>query len=49
MSPANRHGRIFILSAPSGAGKDSVIERLKQDQVAINYTLHTTTRPTTAR
>lgn len=40
----HRHGRIFILSAPSGAGKDSVIERLKQDQVAINYTLHTTTR-----
>ena len=40
----HRHGRIFILSAPSGAGKDSVIERLKQDEVAINYTLHTTTR-----
>lgn len=39
-----RQGRIFVLSAPSGAGKDSVIERLKQDQVAINYTLHTTTR-----
>ncbi len=40
----HRRGRIFILSAPSGAGKDSVIERLKQDEVAINYTLHTTTR-----
>ena len=39
-----RHGRLFILSAPSGAGKDSVIERLKQDEVAISYTLHTTTR-----
>ena len=40
----HRRGRIFILSAPSGAGKDSVIERLKQDEVAVNYTLHTTTR-----
>ena len=40
----HRRGRIFALSAPSGAGKDSVIERLKQDGVAINYTLHTTTR-----
>ena len=40
----HRHGRLFILSAPSGAGKDSVIERLKQDEVAISYTLHTTTR-----
>ncbi len=40
----HRRGRIFALSAPSGAGKDSVIERLKQDKVAISYTLHTTTR-----
>ena len=40
----HRRGRIYILSAPSGAGKDSVIECLKQDEVAINYTLHTTTR-----
>lgn len=39
-----RRGRLFVLSAPSGTGKDSVIERLKQDAVAINYTLHTTTR-----
>jgi len=41
--PAN--GLVFVLSGPSGVGKSTLIERLKQDTFPITYCVTATTRP----
>jgi guanylate kinase len=38
-------GLVFVLSGPSGVGKSTLIERLKQDQFPITYCVTATTRP----
>ena len=38
-------GLVFVLSGPSGVGKSSLIERLKQDQFPITHCVTATTRP----
>jgi guanylate kinase len=38
-------GLVFVLSGPSGVGKSTLIERLKQDEFPINYCVTATTRP----
>lgn len=37
-------GRVFVLSGPSGVGKSTLIELLKQDQFPITYCVTATTR-----
>jgi guanylate kinase len=44
-SPMPRPGILFILSAPSGAGKDSLIRALQPEQVGIERVVSYTTRP----
>ncbi len=38
-------GLVFVLSGPSGVGKSTLIERLKQDGFPITYSVTATTRP----
>jgi guanylate kinase len=38
-------GLVFVLSGPSGVGKSSLIERLKQDDFPITHCVTATTRP----
>jgi guanylate kinase len=38
-------GLVFVLSGPSGVGKSSLIERLKQDHFPITHCVTATTRP----
>jgi len=38
-------GLVFVLSGPSGVGKSTLIERLKQDNFPISYCVTATTRP----
>jgi guanylate kinase len=38
-------GLVFVLSGPSGVGKSTLIERLKQDQFPITQCVTATTRP----
>jgi guanylate kinase len=38
-------GLVFVLSGPSGVGKSTLIERLKQDQFPITHCVTATTRP----
>ncbi len=38
-------GLVFVLSGPSGVGKSTLIERLKQDEFPITYCVTATTRP----
>lgn len=38
-------GLVFVLSGPSGVGKSTLIERLKQDRFPITYSVTATTRP----
>ena len=38
-------GRLFVLSGPSGVGKDAVLSRLKQRRRDLHYTVTATTRP----
>ena len=38
-------GILFIFSAPSGAGKDTVIQHLKNEHFALHYAITCTTRP----
>lgn len=40
-----RRGILFILSAPSGAGKDTVLEALRPEQFGIERVVSYTTRP----
>jgi guanylate kinase len=38
-------GLVFVLSGPSGVGKSTLIERLKQDEFPITHCVTATTRP----
>jgi len=40
-----RHGVLFVVSAPSGGGKSTVIERLRKDDPSLGYSVSATTRP----
>ena len=42
---AVRQPRIFVLSGPSGVGKDSLIERLREYEPSTHFTVTATTRP----
>lgn len=42
---AVRQPRIFVLSGPSGVGKDSLIERLREYEPGTHFTVTATTRP----
>jgi guanylate kinase len=41
---ARREPRLFVISGPSGVGKDSVIERLRDDYQDIHFAVTATTR-----
>ena len=38
-------GRLFVLSGPSGVGKDALLSRMKQRRGDLHYTVTATTRP----
>ena len=38
-------GRLFVLSGPSGVGKDALLSRMKQRRGDFHYTITATTRP----
>ena len=42
--PARRRGRLFVISGPSGVGKDSVIDGLKKLGRPYHFTVTATTR-----
>lgn len=42
---ANKRPRLFVISGPSGVGKDSVIERLRDLYPDIHFAVTATTRP----
>ncbi|RMH59136.1 MAG: guanylate kinase [Candidatus Hydrogenedentota bacterium] len=42
---ARRQGRLFIISAPSGAGKSTVVQRLLASVDNLRFSVSTTTRP----
>ena len=42
---AVRQPRVFVLSGPSGVGKDSLIERLREFEPSTHFTVTATTRP----
>ncbi len=43
--PSSQHGLLFVLSAPSGGGKDSVLRGLQKLGVPIQVSVSVTTRP----
>lgn len=43
--PAKRKGFIFVLSGPSGVGKDAIISRLKDYNLPWHFAITATTRP----
>jgi guanylate kinase len=43
--PASPHGLLFVLSAPSGGGKDSVLRGLQKLGVPLQVSVSVTTRP----
>lgn len=44
-SEGRRTGILFVISGPSGVGKDTVIARLRERQVPLSYAITATTRP----
>jgi len=40
-----RRAHVFILSGPSGVGKDAIIERLRESEVDTHFAITATTRP----
>src|SRR5687768_17126835 len=42
---ARRRPRLFVISGPSGVGKDAVIERLREQFPEIHFAVTATTRP----
>lgn len=43
--PLNRRGTLFVLSAPSGAGKTTLCQALRERFPALKYSVSATTRP----
>jgi guanylate kinase len=41
----NRRGRVFIISAPSGTGKSTVIQKLMETRSDLYFSVSATTRP----
>lgn len=41
----NRSGILFVISAPSGGGKSTILKRLLADDPHLGYSVSTTTRP----
>jgi guanylate kinase len=44
-TPRNPQALLIVISGPSGVGKDSVLQALKQRQAALHYVVTATTRP----
>ena len=44
-SPAARHGKLIVLSAPSGAGKTTLVRRLLEREPNLRFSISFTTRP----
>jgi guanylate kinase len=44
-SKAKRHGKLFVITAPSGAGKTSLIEAVMRDDPTLKISVSYTTRP----
>ena len=42
---ARRKGRLFVLSGPSGVGKDAVLSRMRENRPPWHFTVTATTRP----
>lgn len=45
MSQRNRHGRLLLVTAPSGAGKTSLVRALLKDHPGVCFSISYTTRP----
>jgi guanylate kinase len=45
MIPSPRRGRLFVIAAPSGAGKTSLVRALMQREPALRFSISFTTRP----
>ncbi len=45
MTRARRPGRVFVISSPSGGGKTTVVERLRQAMPSLARSVSVTTRP----
>ncbi len=45
MSPAGRRGRLFVIAAPSGAGKTSLVRALMEREPGLRFSISFTTRP----
>ena len=43
-APSSRRGRLFVLSGPSGVGKDAVLSRIRQFGRPYHFTITATTR-----
>ena len=39
------HSRLFVLSGPSGVGKDAVLSRMRESRLPFHFTVTATTRP----
>jgi guanylate kinase len=44
MQPTSEHGRLFVVAAPSGAGKTSLVKALMQHEPSIRFSVSYTTR-----
>jgi guanylate kinase len=44
MQSSSEHGRLFVVAAPSGAGKTSLVKALMQQEPAIQFSVSYTTR-----
>ena len=45
MPKQDRHGRLFLVTAPSGAGKTSLVRALLKDHPNVRFSISYTTRP----
>ncbi|MCE3286109.1 MAG: guanylate kinase, partial [Steroidobacteraceae bacterium] len=44
-TPPPRRGRLFVIAAPSGAGKTSLVRALMEREPALRFSISYTTRP----
>jgi guanylate kinase len=45
LSPPDRRGRLFVIAAPSGAGKTSLVRALMEKEPRLQFSISYTTRP----